>query len=717
MERGEAVDEYALRELLRLLLPELGRGPDLAPPTAEGADPVDRFIAAAQAADVAFVRREATPLELDRLLDADALPLVLWGAERAAVLRGGAEGASICVPGRPERALPEQGGAAEALAVVGSPALLLVPVGVDPSFSAPEADAHPTPTGRLIQLLHRERREIELVFIYAVLAGALSLTLPLGVQAITGLVSGGLILQPVIVLIAFVVIGALLGGVLQIFQLGVVELLQQRIFARLAFEFAFRLPRIKVEALGGEQLPETVNRFFETVTIQKSLAKLLTESSTAFLQVVFGLLLLTFYHPWFAAFAALLLAVVLVVFRITGPRGIATALAESAEKYHTVRWLQEVGRAVTAFKFGGRAAFAVERMDRYVTAYLHHRKAHFRVLVQQAMIVVAFKTITIGGVLILGSVLVIERQITLGQFVASEIVIVTVLAALEKLILSISTVYDVLAAVEKAGHVTDLELERAGGRVLPGAGGGTALAVRVDGLSYTYPGAEQPALADVTLDIAPGQRVVLTGSDGSGQSTLLRVLAALYTEQVGGLRYDGVPLGDLDLAALRADIGQFLSPTDLFDGPIEDNVRLGRLLSASEVAAALELAGAMDWVATLPEGMRTGLEGGGAGLPTHLAQRLLFAQAIAGQPRMVVLDDFFQHLESETREEFLAVLMDRARPWTVIAVAHDPAFFAAADRVLVLREGRVTADGPLDAVADDPLVRAICAPVVGGGTR
>ena len=126
---------------------------------------------------------------------------------------------------------------------------------------------------------------------------------------------------------------------------------------------------------------------------------------------------------------------------------------------------------------------------------------------------------------------------------------------------------------------------------------------------------------------------------------------------------------DLDLAALRADIGQFLSPTDLFEGSIEDNVRLGRRLTATQVADALELAGAMHWVATLPRGMRTMLGGGGAMLPTHLAQRLLFAQAIAGEPRMIVLDDFFQVLERETREEFLAVLMDRDRPWTVIAVA------------------------------------------------
>ncbi len=702
------MDEYALRELLRILLPDLGRGPDIAPPTAEGDDPLARFLAVAQAADVAFIRREATPDEVDRLLDAGGVPLVLWGGERQGVVRRVDDAFTLTVPGRPVTALPADGAGAEALAAVGSPALLLVPVSVEPSFSVPGRDAAPTPTERLFQLLHRERREIELVYLYAVLAGALSLTLPLGVQAITGLVSGGLILQPVIILIAFVVLGALLSGVLQVMQLSVVEVLQQRIFARMAFEFAFRLPRVRLESLKGEQLPEVVNRFFESVTIQKSLAKLLTEASTALLQMAFGLLLLTFYHPWFAAFAALLLMVVLVVFRVTGPRGINTALAESSEKYHTVRWLQEIGRAITAFKFGGRGSFAVERTDRYVTAYLHHRKAHFRVLVQQTMAMVAFKTLTIGGVLILGSLLVINREITLGQFVASEIVIVTVLAALEKLILSISTVYDVLAAVVKAGHVTDLPLERSGGRVLAGAGRGAGLALRADNLTYRYGPEADPAIAGLTLAIPAGQRVVLTGTDGAGQSTLLQVLSGLRTGIEGGLRFDGVPLGDLDLAALRADVGQFLSQGDLFDGPIEANIRLGRTLTAAQVADALEESGAMEWVATLPEGMRTELEGGGAGLPAHLVHRLLLAQAIAGTPRLLVVDDFFHQLEGETRDRYLHVLTDRARPWTVIMVAHDADFLAAADRVLVMRDGRVDADGTFAEVADHPVVRAVC---------
>lgn len=448
--------EHEIRELVRTVLAALGRGPDIAPPTLEGDDPLARFMGATGLANVTFLEREGTPTEIGRLLDRDALPLVLWGPERAGVVHRQDDQVVLSIPGAASRVLDESAAADEVIALIGGPALLLVPVDADPSVSA-GAD-HLTPTARLWQLLVRERRDIWLVYLYATLTGLISLTLPLGVQAITGLVSGGLFVQPVVLLILFVITGTVVAGALQVMQLSVVEILQQRIFARLAFEFSFHLPRIRLESVLDEHLPEVMNRFFETVIIQKSLAKLLTDASTALLQVLFGLLLLTFYHPLFAAFAAVLLVVLTIIFRVSGPRGVSTARAESTEKYQTAHWLQEVARSITAFKFGGHAAFAVSRMDRHVTAYLHQRKAHWTVLVQQALSVVAFKSLVVGGLLILGSLLVIDRQITLGQFVASEIVVVLVMSGIEKLILSIATVYDTLIAVEKAGHITDLPL-------------------------------------------------------------------------------------------------------------------------------------------------------------------------------------------------------------------------------------------------------------------
>lgn len=669
---------------------------------------------------VALLQREGTPDAVEETLAGRVLPAILWRADAQAVVVAATPGDDLLLTiADPAGAVREERCPARevmarltSLGALGSgPVLLLTPIEVAPVLGAGAADthaeSHPTPVQRLWQLLRRERNDIGLVYLYATLNGLIYLTLPLGVQSITGLVSGGLILQPVVLLIVFVIVGSLASGVLQLLQLGVVELLQQRVFAQLAFEFAFRLPRVRLESVRDEYLPEVMNRFFESVIIQKSLAKLLTESTTAALQVLFGLVLLTFYHPYFAAFSLLLLAVLALIFRISGPRGLATSIAESADKYATVRWLQEIGRSITAFKFAGSSAFAVERMDRHVTDYLHHRKAHFRILVQQALGMVIFKTVVIGTVLILGSLLVINRQITLGQFVASEIVIVMVMAGIEKLILSLSTLYDILTSVDKVGHVAELPIERDGGAALPSAAPG-GMALRTHALRYRYPGAPGTAVDGITLDVTPGSRVVITGFDGAGQTTLLRVLAGLYHDFEGGLSYDGQPARSLELAALRSQVGQLLSATDLFDGTLAENLRVGRAhLRNADLAAALDAVGAGDWLASLPEGLEAPIRSGGRSLPSHLVARLLLAQAIVGSPRLVVMDDFFQNLEAQTRDLFVALLMDRRRPWTVIAVSHDPAFLAAADRVLVMQDGRVVADGSLDEVARTPAAGAI----------
>jgi ABC-type bacteriocin/lantibiotic exporter with double-glycine peptidase domain len=99
------------------------------------------------------------------------------------------------------------------------------------------------------------------------------------------------------------------------------------------------------------------------------------------------------------------------------------------------------------------------------------------------------------------------------------------------------------------------------------------MTVRAEALGYRYPGAPVAALAGVTLDVPAGQRVVITGFDGAGQTTLLRVLAGLYHDFTGGLSYDGLPARSLDLPALRSEIGQLLSASDLFDGTVAENMR------------------------------------------------------------------------------------------------------------------------------------------------
>ena len=563
-----------------------------------------------------------------------------------------------------------------------------------------------TPLQRLGAMLLVEKGNIGLVYAYATLVGLFSLTLPLGVQAIIGLVSGGLLLQPVVLLILFVVLGTLATGVLQVLQLAAVESIQQRIFARIALEFAIRVPRVSVERAWREDLPERMNRFFEVLTIQKSLGKLLTGTTTALLQVLFGLLLLTFYHPYFTLFGLGLALSLALIIRYTGPLGMETSLMESAYKYRTVHWLEEVARSVHAFKAGGRTTLALERMDGHVSGYLRYRQRHFRVLVVQALSAIGFKTLVTGALLILGSALVIDRQITLGQFVAAELVIVTVLAGIEKLVASLAEVYDVLTSVYKLGGVTDLPLERAEGLVLPDTGLPAQVAVR--GLSYRYPSGDREALVNLEFAVAPGERVAITGPDGSGQSTLLAVLAAMLPGYTGTVLMDGLTMRDLDPTSLRDRMGMVLSSAELFEGTVEENISLGRPgIGPTQVLAALARVGAADEVQAMPHGLSTVISAGARGLPSGLRVRLLIARAIVAAPRLLLVDECLALVEPEMRRELIAVLTERNAPWTLLAVSHSREMLEACDRVLVLQEGLQHAFRPWPQLEQDPLVRSL----------
>ena len=717
---------------------EPGRWRALTRQVPEGAPLEARIRSLGGAVDVGYVDRSLAMDELRAAVTAGVLPVVLLGPAQAAqvvtrdddllpaLLQVAADGVELRLATGTEavlEALRRQWGDAPVRALA---PLALRPAEasqgterphspVGPEVGAPPP-AHRSPVERALALIARERREVLTVFFYAALSGGLSLILPLAVGGIVQLVQGRLFLQPVILLITLVILGTVVAGAFQVGILRVVERIQQRVFARMALEFAFRVPRMRYGVSLETNLPEQMNRLFEAVAIQKGVQKLLLDVPTALLTILFGLLLLTLYSPWFSVFAIIVSAAVWWIIRWTGPEGLATSIVESKYKYKAVHWLEELARAFHAFKYAGDSTLPVERMDDVVTGYLKYRRKHFAVLVRQTVALIGFKTLITAAVLIIGASLVQTNQLLLGQFVAAEVVIINILVGVEKLIASLSTVYDVLTSADKAGHVADLPLEGRGG-MAPEEHPGQGMALETRALRVRYPGSAVAAVDGVSLRIEPGERVALMGVDGSGRSTLLKALGGLLDDYDGTIRLDGVTLRDLDRPALRARVGQMLSWTDLFDGTIEENIHVGRghlrPADVQQVLDDLDLTGA---VQQLPQGLQTEITNGGRSLPTHLANKLLVAQGIVGAPRLVVLDDFFQNLDAGSRALILAVLTDRARPWTVLAVSNDPLLLEAFDRVLVLENGRLVADGPFAALRALPVCRALLhePPMTGG---
>jgi ABC-type bacteriocin/lantibiotic exporter with double-glycine peptidase domain len=303
------------------------------------------------------------------------------------------------------------------------------------------------PLKRLLQVLKLERKEITSIYFYAILAGLLALTVPLGIQAIINFVLAGALSTSMIVLIIFVVIGVFFTGLLQIGQMKIIEKIQQRIFTRYSFEFAWRIPKLDMQQVDGYYLPEVVNRFFDVISLQKSLSKLLLDIPTATIQILFGLILLSLYSNVFIIFSIVLLVLMYTILYLTGGRGLRTSLQESEHKYAIASWLEEVARVLKSFRFSKGSSLPIEKTDQIVTKYLDSRTSHFKILMLQYWSLIGFKVIITAGMLIVGGVLLVRNEINVGQFVAAEIVILTVLSSVEKFIQSLDKVYDLLTSL------------------------------------------------------------------------------------------------------------------------------------------------------------------------------------------------------------------------------------------------------------------------------
>lgn len=549
---------------------------------------------------------------------------------------------------------------------------------------------------RLFRLLHGERRIITFIYIYAIAVGIISLSLPLGIQATIGLVSGGMVFSSVIVLIVLVIIGVMVGGGLQIMQISLVETLQQRIFAKTAFEFAFRIPKVKIEVLLKYYPPELLNRFFDVLTLQKGLPKLFVDITGALLQIFFGLLLLSLYHPSFLVFALVLVGVVAGVFYLTGPKGLRTSLKESDHKYKVAYWLQELARTVDSFKMAGHTNLPLQKMDEHVNNYLHYRKSHFKVLLLQFANIVAFKTIIIGGLLVLGTFLVVERQITLGQLVASEVIIVLIVSSVEKLIVSMDTVYDMLTAVEKIAKITDLPTERNTGLHITFDEYNAGLHLKAKNLKYKYPGNSGYTISGVDFEFAPGESICIAGANDSGKHTLMKVMTGMLGDYEGILTVNHLSQRDLNLVAMRDKISKNLTQDEIFDGTILENITLGCTdVNYRDVIWAIEKIGLSDYINALKNGLHTHIGSSGKKLSGSVIAKIILARSVVSHPKLLIINDFSEHISRRDKVRILKFLQDKSNGWTLIilSISDDPMLFESCDKIMLLSGGKVAAQG------------------------
>lgn len=551
------------------------------------------------------------------------------------------------------------------------------------------------PVKRLGRLLRSERKIIYLIVFYALVNGIIVLTLPLGIQAILNYIMGGRVTSSWAILIIIVVLGLTISGFIQIAQMSLTERLQQRIFAKSSFELAVRIPKIKVEAFQNRYAPEMMNQFFDTVNLQKGLAKLLIDFPTASLQVFFGLILISIYHPFFLFFSMIVLFLLWLLFRYTGPQGVTTSFKESTNKYEVAHWLEEVARTRGTFKLAGITNLPLLKVDKLIMGYLHFRRKHFGILITQYKTMIAFKVLTTGALLIMGSILLIDNQISLGQFVAAEIIIILIMNSIEKLIVGLESVYDVLTSVEKLGALTDMPLEEDQVKNPSSLTNCDAFAVQIENLRFHYPSTDRTVIDKISFQVAQGEKIILAGTSGSGKSTLLQLLTGIYEDYQGRITYNGIPLSALCHDDLRLQIGDNIWQETIFKGSVRENISLGKSgVTDDMVMEALDAVSGVDGLNMLDEGLNTLLFPEGIRIPRSLAKKIILARSMVSQPKLLLMDMETDFMTNPEREKFYAYLL--SKPWTLIAVSDEGNFIRKANRMLFLDKGAIRFEGKFE---------------------
>jgi ABC-type bacteriocin/lantibiotic exporter with double-glycine peptidase domain len=547
------------------------------------------------------------------------------------------------------------------------------------------------PLKRFLNLLKLDKKDVSQLFFYAMFSGLISLSLPLGIQAIINFIQSGRVSASWIVLIVLVVIGVALVGILSLMQLRISENLQQKIFVRSSFEFAARLPKIKQVKLYNSYAPEMATRFFDTLTIQKGTSKLLLDFSAALLQISFGLILLSLYHPFFIIFGILLFLLLYFVFRFSYSAGLETSMKESKFKYKVANWLHEMARNNYSFKNEINFDFALQKNNFLVTDYLKYRETHFNIIKKQFSQLIVFKIIITAGLLLIGGFLVLSQKMNIGQFVASEIIILLVINSVEKIILGLETFYDVLTSIEKIGEMTDLELEED----INNENGVcyTSINLEAENIGFKFPDSNKKIINDISLKIKQGEKIILNGENGSGKSTLIKILCGVLEPRTGSLYINDDTFRKLNTHQFRSQIACVLHGESTFEGTLKENITFNNpSISYEDIKWAIESVQLTSFIKSLPKGLDTPIFPESKQLSSSNAQKILLARSIIRRPKMLFFEDPTGTMDEAEAIKIIDFLTSKENNWSIVVSSKNPYWNSKCDRKITMQKGNIQLD-------------------------
>ncbi len=544
-----------------------------------------------------------------------------------------------------------------------------------------------SPERRFIRMLLEDRKDIVTLMIFSIFSGVLYLTVPLAVDTVVSNLAYGAQSRPYIqalIILGQVVMGCLaLQAIITGFQYYISDVIQRRIFARTTADIAYRLPRAQAQNFDNVHAPELVNRFLDVVTAQKNTAYFLLDGVNALMSTLVGMVLLSLYHPFLLVFVTILIIIIFFIIRFGGKGAVETSIIESKSKYKMLSWFEEIASYPIIFKGPGGYDLATNKANRLATDYVNARSLHFKYVIRQVTSLLLLSVLASVLLLLGGAWLVISQQITLGQLVASEIIMSGIIASLAKLGKKLETWYDTMAAMDKLGELWDLKMEDEGGSELKYPQKHQGCAIKASKLGFGFKG-EPPLFQDISFDFQAGSKIAVLGSYGAGISAFLDLFFILRQPNSGYISVNSVDVRDWNIESYRQSV-LLLRPNHILGTSIIDNLRLGRLdIGIDEINRALKKVGLLETLLNQPEGLKRKLNVGGAKMPKDQRISLLIARALVQRPSLLMIDELFDGLEESVFERLNSLIFDPNQPWTVLMSTRTPKCANLCDHIINL---------------------------------
>ncbi|WP_298193854.1 ABC transporter ATP-binding protein [Novosphingobium sp.] len=481
----------------------------------------------------------------------------------------------------------------------------------------------------LAEIIGPDAGYLRLAAVYGIAIGLLSLATPISVQllinsvAYTALPAQLWTLAGLLFTLLFVV------AMLSTLRVYIMTLFERRLFARIVAEITIRAVHARDPFFGDARRADLFNRFFDLTVVQKSVPSLLIGGFTIVLQSAVGLIVTSFYHPFFLAFNVVLLLALLVIWLLWSRGSMTSAVALSHAKHDTARWLESVGGSNGFYKSSRHVGFAMDRSEAMTANYISKHKAYFRYSFAQTLAFFMLYATASAALLALGGNLILGGELTIGQLVGAELILSSVFYGVGQLGWYLDTFYDLVASCEELSLLYAITQEKLPRPSTQGPRDG-AIALRDVKLGETH----------LNFSLAAGERLVTVPEPGV-ERTLSMLLKRHVAPEHGLVTVGGSDLGGLNMYMLRSEIIVLDRPT-IVEVTIREYLNLAISDATSEsILDAIDAVGLSERIASLPEGLDTPLASSGWPLTVGEVMELKLANALLACPKVLVLAPVF----------------------------------------------------------------------------